>query len=300
VQEKAKQEVTPEQAEVAASGLARVGDKEGATLEQATPADGAAPRRGGNVRETPAAPDTAAQVVLDYCAAVRGILNDDQGGPLHPPGVRMAEALGEVQESLRRNLALNKPGPAHGQLERLAGCIESGLSAVKAEQEEVRQQVEEIAQVAATLEEDRGTRKERRARYEKLQRQYQAKGGAFYGHLARLMLSWLAGLFVGPRARKGEKGLQDNLELERWFRKPKRHERQIHGRRHAGVRIVQEGPTLVLVLDAHDRHRGPFTAQELLPYWPAEEPLEQQEALRRRKIMRQARSKKNETPSSES
>ena len=65
--------------------------------------------------------DAAEQVVLDYCAVVRGILNDDQGGPLHPPGVRMAEALSEVQESLQRNLDLNKPGPAHGQLERLAG-----------------------------------------------------------------------------------------------------------------------------------------------------------------------------------
>src|SRR5262249_46805594 len=42
-------------------------------------------------------------VVLDYCAAVRGILNDDQGGPLHPPGLRMAEALEEVQASLQRN-----------------------------------------------------------------------------------------------------------------------------------------------------------------------------------------------------
>lgn len=44
----------------------------------------------------------ASQVVLDYCAAVRGILNDDQGGPLHPPGVRMAEALGEVCDSIGR------------------------------------------------------------------------------------------------------------------------------------------------------------------------------------------------------
>lgn len=42
------------------------------------------------------------QVVLDYCAAVRGILNDDQGGPLHPPGVRMAEALHEVGDSIHR------------------------------------------------------------------------------------------------------------------------------------------------------------------------------------------------------
>ena len=43
-------------------------------------------------------------MVLDYCAAVRGILNDDQGGPLHPPGLRMAEALDEVRESIQRNL----------------------------------------------------------------------------------------------------------------------------------------------------------------------------------------------------
>jgi hypothetical protein len=46
--------------------------------------------------------------VLDYCAAVRGILNDDQGGPLHPPGLRMAEALNEVQESIQRNLEAKK------------------------------------------------------------------------------------------------------------------------------------------------------------------------------------------------
>jgi hypothetical protein len=48
--------------------------------------------------------DSACAVVLDYCAAVRGILNDDQGGPLHPPGLRMAEALNEVRESIQRNL----------------------------------------------------------------------------------------------------------------------------------------------------------------------------------------------------
>ena len=50
------------------------------------------------------------EIVLDYCAAVRGILNDDQGGPLHPPGLRMAEALGEVQASLQRNLEAKKGG----------------------------------------------------------------------------------------------------------------------------------------------------------------------------------------------
>ena len=52
----------------------------------------------------------AGRVVLDYCAAVRGILNDDQGGPLDPPGLRMAEALHEVQESIHRDLEARKGG----------------------------------------------------------------------------------------------------------------------------------------------------------------------------------------------
>ena len=52
----------------------------------------------------------AGEVVLGYCAAVRGILNESQGGPLHPPGVRMSEALQEVRDSLDRNLGAHKGG----------------------------------------------------------------------------------------------------------------------------------------------------------------------------------------------
>jgi hypothetical protein len=55
-------------------------------------------------------PDAAGDVVLDYCACVRGILNDGQGGPLQPPGLRMAEALGQVRDSLQRNLDAKKGG----------------------------------------------------------------------------------------------------------------------------------------------------------------------------------------------
>ena len=54
------------------------------------------------------ADDPAGDVVLDYCSAVRGILNDDQGGPLHPPGLRMAGALDEVRQSIGRNLGAKK------------------------------------------------------------------------------------------------------------------------------------------------------------------------------------------------
>jgi len=64
--------------------------------------------------ENSAAPvvEGVAAVVLDYCAAVRGILNDDQGGPLSPPGLRMAAALTEVRASLQRNLEAKKGGAA--------------------------------------------------------------------------------------------------------------------------------------------------------------------------------------------
>jgi hypothetical protein len=68
-------------------------------------------KQGEALQDTAARVEEATkEVVLDYCAAVRGILNDDQGGPLHPPGLRMAEALGDVQASLHRNLEAKKGG----------------------------------------------------------------------------------------------------------------------------------------------------------------------------------------------
>jgi hypothetical protein len=72
----------------------------------------------------------------------------------------------------------------------------------------------------------------------------------------------------------------------------KSHARRSHGHRQVGVRIVQDGPTLNLPLDAHVVHPGLFTADELLPYRTAQEPSCQREALNRRMIMRRARSKK--------
>jgi hypothetical protein len=107
--------------------------------------------------------------------------------------------------------------------------------------------------------------------------------------MAVVMASFLAGLFVGEG--KFEE-IRDNLDLERWFRLPKSHERRIHGHRHAGIRIVLEGPTLVHALDAHAARPGPFTVEDLLPYRAAREPPCQARALNRRTIMRKARSPK--------
>lgn len=249
--------------------------------------------------QTLAAPGSAGQVVLDYCGCVRGILNDDQGGPLQPPGLRMAQGLTEVRASLGRVLALNRPGPAHGQLARLAGLIGQGLGLVQDQQEQVRDQVTAIAAVAGTLDNRGGTLKQRRAEYQRLQARYQRRAGEFYGRLARVMVTWQAGLFVAVRGESGREAPQDNLELERWFRLPKGHERRIHGHSHAGVRIVQEGPTLLLVLNAHEAHPEPFRAEELLPHRHAQEPTDQLQAIHRRKIMRKGRSPKNDHSSSQ-
>ena len=238
-----------------------------------------------------APPADASEVVLDYCSAVRGILNDDQGGPLQPPGLRMAEALGDVRASLQRNLDTNRGGRAHTQLQRLATCIDHGVAEVQAAHQVVRQQVQEIERVAATLTCANGSATERQAQFTRLQEEFAGLDTPFYHHVAGVMASFAAGLFVGGDTRPG---LQDNLDLERWFRKPKGHERRIHGHRHAGVRIVQEGPTLLLALDAHVTHPEPFTAHDLARYQDVPAPACQVEALHRRKLMRAARSKKNE------
>lgn len=78
--------------------------EKGVLAERAEPA--ATPTSGS--ASAPAEAATAGDVVLNYCTAVRGILNDDQGGPLDPPGLRMADALTDVRESLQRNLDAKK------------------------------------------------------------------------------------------------------------------------------------------------------------------------------------------------
>jgi hypothetical protein len=204
----------------------------------------------------------------------------------------MAEALGDVRASLQRNLDANHGGRAHTQLQRLAACIDRGVADVQAEHQVVRQPLHEIEQVAATLSHANGPATERQAQFTRLPEEFAGLATPFSQHLAGVMASCAAGLFVGGDTRPC---LQDNLELERWFRKPKGHERHIHGHRHAGVRIVQEGPTLLLALDAHMTHPEPFTAHDLEPYQDTSAPPCQVEALQRRKIMRKARAKKNDS-----
>lgn len=153
----------------------------------------------------------------------------------------------------------------------------------------LRPQVERLRAIHKALDPTRGTSVLRRRRFNTLAAKLGTSADPTAQHMARLMRSFRPGLFAGG----DDLDLPaDNLALERAFRLPKGHERRIHGRAHAGVRIVHRGPSLMLVLDAHARHPEVFSAADLTPWIFAEEPATQLQCRRRRGIMRRARSRK--------
>ena len=153
----------------------------------------------------------------------------------------------------------------------------------------IGQQVAEVRAVAETLDPQSGRLRERRAQFAALRERFEQSDVPFHEHLSKWMASWAPGLFAGGMAGNVP---WDNLDLERWFRLPKGHERRIHGHQHAGVRLVREGPTLLPALDAHREHDGLFTAEELHPYRDPPRPADQEAAQHRHRVMRRARSRK--------
>jgi hypothetical protein len=175
-------------------------------------------------------------------------------------------------------------------LNRLAGCIDRGLDVSRDALAQVGRYAQDLQAVDTTLKpSDAVTAEERKAQFLSLQEAWQSSTDPVHQHFAKMMRSFEPGLFVGGEAAEFP---ADNLDLERWFKGPKGHERRIHGHGHAGVRIVRQGPTLMLALDAHVHHDGPFTVDDLEPYGHARVPESQQQAVERGKIMRQARSRK--------
>lgn len=137
---------------------------------------------------------------------------------------------------------------------------------------------------------ENGPGAERRLKFDTLQRELMQRPDAASKHMARTMASFASGLFAGG---DDDQLPIDNLALERAFRLPKTHQRRIHGHAHAGIRIVQRGPSLLMTLDAHAHHPDPFSASDLIPWIDALPPPSLTESLRRRQIMRMARSSKS-------
>ena len=175
-------------------------------------------------------------------------------------------------------------------MRRLAGCICRGLNRVADDLRTVQGHVEIVRSIQATLEPTLGPCVLREQQFVTLGDQLRSSDDPVRQHMGRVMDSFHQGLFVGGDDPDQPR---DNLDLERWFRLPKSHERRIHGHKHAGVRIVQEGPTLVHALDVHQCLQDPLSSRELLPYRDSPPPASQHQAIARRKIMRRARSKTN-------
>ncbi len=232
----------------------------------------------------------AAAIVLDYCAAIRGILNDNHGGPLRPPGLRMAEALEDVSLSIGRNLHYRNT-PINSRLKRLYEGIQRGLAIYDQEKRQIVTYVTHMTQVFETLNAEHGPLNTRLSTFRKLTQQFTQTNDPITNHMSKIMTSFEIGLFIGSDKVEIP---DDNLELERWFKKPKGHERRIHGRKHVGMRIVTEGPTLLPALDAHLEQNTPFTYQELLPYASAKPPKSQIRSVKHKQIMTKASSKKND------
>ena len=175
-------------------------------------------------------------------------------------------------------------------MKRLVGCIDRGLAVARDALEHVGLYARDLQAIDGLLRpSDTASGEEREARFISLQQAWQASTDAVEQHFAKMMSSFEPGLFVGGEVADFP---ADHVDLERWFKGPKGHERRIHGHRHAGVRIVWQGPTLMLALDAHVHQDGPFTVGDLEPYSYARVPESQQQAVERGKIMRQARSRK--------
>lgn len=234
------------------------------------------------------------QAVLDYCSVVRGILNDNHGGPYHPAGVRMLEALGDVQESLERIACSGKLGPAIELLKRLKGFIDRGVADQQESFSRVQQYTEQVRQVMDLLTDPSGPPfAERESQFAaKIEEFQNMADDAAYSHFAKIMKSFQPGLFAGTEMTSYPR---DNLDLERWFRSPKSHERRIHGHRHAGIRIVRDGQTLVPTLDSHASHPAVFHREDLFAFRTASPPPSQLASQQRHGIMRKSRSKKNDS-----
>ena len=121
---------------------------------------------------------------------------------------------------------------------RLANCIDRGVDVVRPFLTQVKAYVQDLQAVDRTLRpNDETTGEAREAQFILRRQAWESSADPMHQHFAKVMSSFEAGLFVGGESADFP---ADNLDLERWFKRPKGHERRLHGRRHAGVRLCNK------------------------------------------------------------
>ena len=154
--------------------------------------------------------------------------------------------------------------------------------------EATRRRVSLVELVMNCLRPELGPRAERQADYEALIEAFFWAEDEAVSQMSVVMEHWQDGVFAGEDVVDMP---ADNLDLERWFRRPRSHQRRILGRARTHAGLIREGPTLLPTHDAPQAHPAPFTAEDLMPYHDARPPPIQQEVRRRHHIQRRARSR---------
>ena len=108
---------------------------------------------------------------------------------------------------------------------RLASCIDRGLDVVRASLTQVKAYVQDLQAVDRTLRpNDDTTGEEREAQCILRRQEWESSADPMHQHCAKMMSSFEPGVFVGGESADCP---ADNLALERWFKRPKGHERRL-------------------------------------------------------------------------
>ncbi|MCP4402106.1 MAG: hypothetical protein GY801_32990 [bacterium] len=164
------------------------------------------------------------QLSSNYCAAVRGVLNDNHRGPLTPPGWRMTQALEAICDSLESTFPQPRT-PISSTLRRFYRYVQKGLVLYREASPRSADDLETITMVWETLDSTTGTVTERQTQFHQLRTQCATSSEPLKVAMSTVMKNCAPGLFVGS---DDDELPGDNLDLERWIKGPKGHERHIH------------------------------------------------------------------------
>jgi hypothetical protein len=196
-------------------------------------------------RQAEQADDEEAEIVRDYCAAVRAALTDDGLPPLAGAGLKLHDRLSRIAASLDRVTKL--AGGLPGGLKRLQHLLRRGLEETAALWPPVREAFRWVQRVARVLknQEQLSASKVRRRLARLLGRMRQAAAttaepsvGASLKHFWKVSQSYWPGLF---RCYESSDLPRTNNDLEHAFGSHRYHERRASGRRRASPGLVVMG-----------------------------------------------------------
>jgi hypothetical protein len=194
--------------------------------------------------------DEEAEVVRDYCAAVRAALTDDGLPPLAASGLKLQDRLSQIAASLDRVAAA--AGKLPGGLKRLQQLLRRGLDQTADLFPVVREAYKWVKRVAHILKNDAElpAKKVRRRLVQLLARMRRAAAttqepwvGTSLNHFLKVTKSYWPGLF---RCYDAADLPRTNNDLEHTFGSHRYHERRASGRRRASPGLVVMGSARVI------------------------------------------------------